>query len=138
MSSRLKVIYSLSALFSIAGLITSIYISFSRLSPPEFCELGSLFSCSDIFSSPFSSIFGVSMELYGASWFIVSLVLSIFSLIRRSVRQVLFVWAVLGLLGVAYLVYIEVVVIRTICVLCTVAHVFGILVFSASYMGLRR
>jgi uncharacterized membrane protein len=77
------------------------------------------------------------MEYYGAAWFVVSLVLSVFSLVKTRARTALFGWSVLGLLGVAYLAYLEVFVINSICVLCTVAHVLGILVFSASFIGLR-
>jgi uncharacterized membrane protein len=137
MSSRLGVIYSVAILLSIAGIATSLYISYSRSSLPSFCEIGSEFSCSEVLSSQYSSFFGISMEYYGAAWFVVSLVLSVFSLVKTRARTALFGWSVLGLLGVAYLAYLEVFVINSICVLCTVAHVLGILVFSASFIGLR-
>lgn len=137
MIGRHGIIYIVSSLLSVAGLVTSVYISLSRLSPPEFCELGSLFSCSEVFSSPYSSILGISNEYYGAAWFIVSLLLSVSSLFMRTARLLLLGWSILGILGVVYLVYVEFFLINSICILCTVAHVFGILVFSASYIGYK-
>ncbi|MEM2004270.1 MAG: vitamin K epoxide reductase family protein [Nitrososphaerota archaeon] len=137
MSKKTAVIYLLSSFLSIAGLITSVYISLARLSPPEFCELGSLFSCEEILFSPYSSFLGISMEYYGAAWFTVSLLLSLSSLLSRMSKILLFGWSVLGILGVACLVYVEVFLVNSICILCTVAHAFGILIFSASYIGYK-
>jgi len=138
MISKAGVIYLAVMLLSVAGIATSIYISYSRSSPPSFCELGSGFSCDEVLSSQYSSFLGIHMEYYGVAWFAVSLVLSLFSFVKKLARIVLFGWAILGILGVACLLYIEVFLVNSICVLCTVAHVLGILIFSASFIGLRH
>lgn len=137
MNRKTGAIYILSSFLSIAGLIASLYISLVRLSPPEFCELGSLFSCEEVLFSPYSSFLGIPMEYYGAAWFTVSLLLSIFSLFSRVGKILLLGWSVLGILGVIYLVYVEVFLVNSICILCTVAHVFGILILLASYIGYK-
>lgn len=138
MNRRTGFIYVVSSLLSVAGLITSVYISLSRLNPPEFCELGSLFSCDEVLFSPYSSVLGIHMEYYGAAWFIVALLLSLSSLFKQGARLLLLGWSILGILGVIYLVYVEIFLVHSICILCTLAHIFGILIFSASYIGYKH
>ncbi len=137
MISKLGAIYSMAISLSVAGIIMSLYISYVRNNLPSFCELGSEFSCDEVLSSRYSSFFSINTEYYGAAWFAVSLVLSVFSLVERKARTILLGWSILGLLGVVYLVYLEVFLINSICILCTVAHILGILTFSASFIGLK-
>jgi Predicted membrane protein len=130
----IKTLYYVSAAVSAGGLGLSIYLTLP--SPlPEFCEIGSTFSCSAVILSSYSSIMGVPIAAVGAFWFGVALLLSLLTGIGSLPPHLLLMWGVIGVLGAVALLLVEVLLIGSICLLCTAAHAAGAVVLGLSVLG---
>ena len=123
-------------MMSIIGLASSIVVIYEWSilhTPPPFCTVGNTVStgitlnCAKVLSSPYSNVFGVSLEALAAVWFIVNLFLIILVVssrvgVARKSIDVLFAWRFLGLIIVPYLIYLELFVLKAICLYCTIMH----------------
>jgi len=100
---------------------------------PPFCTLpqqtsGISINCEAVLSSPYSSIFGIPLEVLAVGYFIVALGLIYMvsfgpdSIFRKSFRT-LFVWRFAGLFMVPYLLFVELLILRAICLYCTMMHI---------------
>ena len=84
--------------------------------------------CDAVLSSPYSSIFGVPLEVLAVAYFIIALgliYLVSFGPDRtfRTAFRTLFVWRFVGLAMVPYLLLIELGVLGAICIYCTMMHI---------------
>ncbi len=123
-----------SAILSAAGLPLSIYL----VSPgelPQFCEIGSRFSCETVIHSEYSRFMGIPVAAIGALWFGTALALSLAAVAGLRVGDILLYWSALGVLGALGLLFVEVFMIGSICLLCTFAHAAGAGVFAAAYLA---
>jgi uncharacterized membrane protein len=96
--------------------------------PPQPGWFGIRVDCGAVLSSPYSSIFGVPLEILAVGYFLVALGL-IFLLsfgpertLRTSLRT-LFVWRFAGLIIVPYLLFVELGILGAICIYCTMMHI---------------
>lgn len=121
---------------SVAGLLLSMYIML--LPPPAFCEIGSLFSCDKVLSSPYAYFLGLPTAFYGVVWFALASSSTLLTTSKKSVAKFMSAWSVIGLASISLLIYVEVVLIGSICILCTVAHVLVVAVVVLYYYGSRR
>ncbi len=85
-------------------------------------------NCDAVLSSPYSSIFGVPLEVLAVGYFIIALgliYLVSFGPDRtfRPAFRTLFVWRFAGLAMVPYLLVIELGVLGAICIYCTMMHI---------------
>lgn len=99
--------------------------------------------CQAVLSSPYSSIFGVPLELLAVFYFIINLAFIYLigfgpeKIFRISFRT-LFVWRFVGLAMVPYLLFVELGILRAICIYCTMMHIaivvdFGIISYLLFY-----
>jgi uncharacterized membrane protein len=99
--------------------------------------------CGAVLSSPYSSIFGVPLEVFAVFYFIGSLGLIYLvsfgpdRVFRTSFRS-LFVWRFAGLIMVPYLLFVELWILGAICIYCTMMHIaivvdFGIISYLLFY-----
>jgi len=99
--------------------------------------------CQAVLSSPYSSIFGVPLELLAVFYFIINLAFIYMisfgpdRLFRTSFRS-LFIWRFVGLAMVPYLLFIELGILKAICIYCTMMHIaiivdFGIISYLLFY-----
>ncbi|MDW8092532.1 MAG: vitamin K epoxide reductase family protein [Nitrososphaerota archaeon] len=123
---------------SAGALVSAILLDPNLVESTPICEIGTTFSCTNVLSSPYSSVYGVPLALLGLVWFVVAGFLSINLGRERSYTMAMMVWSILGLLSITYLVYLEVFVINSLCVYCTVAHVMGTVVFASAYLAYVR
>ena len=84
--------------------------------------------CQAVLSSPYSSIFGVPLELLAVFYFIINLAFIYLisfgpDLLFRASFRTLFIWRFVGLAMVPYLLFIELVVLKAICLYCTMMHI---------------
>jgi uncharacterized membrane protein len=133
-ASSIRTLYYVSATVSAGGLGLSTYLTLPN-PLPEFCEIGSTFSCSAVILSSYSSIMGVPIAAVGAFWFGVALLLSLLTGIGRIPPHLLLMWGVIGVLGAVALLLVEVFLIGSICLLCTAAHAAGAVVLALSVLG---
>ena len=99
--------------------------------------------CQAVLSSPYSSIFGVPLELLAVFYFIINLAFIYLigfgpeRIFRVSFRT-LFIWRFVGLAMVPYLLFVELGILRAICIYCTMMHIaivvdFGIISYLLFY-----
>jgi uncharacterized membrane protein len=100
-------------------------------------------NCGKVLSSPYSTIFGVPLEVFAVAYFIVNLALIYLvgfgtEKIYRAAFRTLFVWRFLGICLVPYLVVVELFLVKAICLYCTTMHIaiiidFGIISYFLYY-----
>jgi uncharacterized membrane protein len=127
--------FSILVAMSIFGLWASsmvlvVYYTLRQTLP--FCTLpphpGIVINCGAVLSSPYSSIFGVPLELFAVAYFIINVGLIYLvsfgpeRTFRASFRS-LFVWRFAGLIIVPYLLFVELAIIGAICLYCTMMHI---------------
>ena len=123
---------------------TVLVISYSLHQQLPLCPTASFyglhFDCEAVFSSQYSRVFGVPLELLAMGYFLANLglvYLFAFGSLRVSslALEVLFGWRFIGVIIVPYLLFVELYIIRAICVYCTMMHVAIILDFAVvSYL----
>jgi len=125
--------------FAAAGLAVSGYLTYLSLVPPTSCGIDdfSIFSCDEVIWSQYSHFCGIPVALLGLAWFTLALGLIFLTWCNRELTFVLLAWTSIGVPGVAGFVYTEVFLLKSICLWCTVAHIFGIAVFSLSIAAIR-
>jgi len=126
--------YLVSTLLSAVGIPLSVYL-ISPAGLPEFCEVGSYFSCERVIGSRYSDVLGVPVAALGAAWFTIALILSASALAGAPLGRALLVWSVIGVSGALTLLYVEVFLIGSLCLLCTLAHALGAGVFTAALLA---
>jgi uncharacterized membrane protein/protein-disulfide isomerase len=138
-SARLSLVF---ALLGLGVSATAAYVHYRVLADPtylSFCDVSATFSCTQVYSSRFGTLFGVSVAVIGAIWFALATLLSTAGLIGRpavkeSVPAYLFAGSTLGLAVVLYLGYASFFVLKLVCVLCliTYAAVIGLFIVSGA------
>jgi len=129
-------------LFALLGLgasSTSAWVHSKLLNNPgytSFCDFNSTVSCTDAYLSPYGSLFGTPVALFGVLWFaaVVALLLAgrPGTRLGEHVSGYVFALSTVGLAMVLYLAYGAFVVLKAVCVLCilTYAAVLGLFVVS--------
>jgi uncharacterized membrane protein len=104
---------------------------------------GIVVNCNKVLSSPYSTIFGVPLEVFAVAYFIANLALIYLigfgtERIYRTALKTLFVWRFLGICLVPYLIVVELFIVKAICLYCTTMHAaiiidFGIISYFLYY-----
>lgn len=122
--------------FGVAGYLTfEHYTSSSTLSCPA---TGGAINCFKVTTSTYSMIHGVPVAVLGLVFFAVMIVLqspAAWRSVRREVRAVRVVWAVVGVGTAIWLIYAELFKIDAICLWCTSVHGLTVLVFISTVFG---
>jgi uncharacterized membrane protein/protein-disulfide isomerase len=138
-SARLSLAF---ALLGLGASATAAYVHYRVLADPtylSFCDVSETFSCTQVYSSRFGTLFGVSVAVFGAIWFAFATLLSTAGLtgrpaVRESVPAYLFAGSTLGLAVVLYLGYASFFLLKLVCILCliTYAAVIGLFIVSGA------
>src|SRR5258705_483795 len=75
-SARLSLVF---ALLGLAASATAAYVHYRVLADPtylSFCDVSETFSCTQVYSSRFGTLFGVSVAVFGSIWFAFATLLS--------------------------------------------------------------
>jgi uncharacterized membrane protein/protein-disulfide isomerase len=129
--------------FAILGFIVSAlaaYTHYRMLRDPlyvSFCDVSATLSCTQVFSSRFSTVRGVPVAIFGAIWFAAAGLLSLAGLaarpaVRESVPGYLFAGSTLALAVVLYLGYASFALLKVACPLCLLTYVAVIGLFLVS------
>lgn len=112
-----------------SGTVLVIFYTLNQQLPlcPTETFLGIHFDCGAVLGSPYSSVFGVPLELLAMGYFLVNLGLVYFvafgsDRLADTSLELLFGWRFIGIIIVPYLVFVELFIIRAICVYCTMMH----------------
>ena len=135
----------LALLFSLVGfgaLVSAAYIHYRLLYDPtytSFCDAGGALSCSQVYQSQFSTVWGIPVAVFGAIWFAGAILLSVSGLLARpAVREripgYLFALSTPALGASLYLLYVSIFVLEAFCLMCLVtdAAVIGLFLVSGA------
>jgi uncharacterized membrane protein len=117
---------------SIGGIGDAIYHSYEELTEQfgSFCNINSKVSCSGVFESGHTSLFGVPFFVLGLIWFPLALVLGILTMERFETKTLLnglimLPFLMIGNIFTIYLWYVELGVIGIICPVCVSLYVIN-------------
>ncbi len=126
-----------SLLFSVAGLVDSLYLSWEKISQNQALCLPGLGDCWTVNNSVYSELFGIPIAFLGAAAYLVILLILVFEekspFLMNYATMAVFGMSLVGTIFSAYLTYLELFVIKAICPFCVVSAIvmLGILVFTS-------
>ena len=123
-------------------MLAAAYVHYHLIFDPRyasFCDINTTVSCTQVYMSRYSTVYGVPVSVYAVIWFAGVLVLLAAGSIgpqalRESVPGYLFALSTAGLAVVLYLGYISIAVLKAYCVLCLTsdAAVVGLFLVSGA------
>jgi uncharacterized membrane protein/protein-disulfide isomerase len=128
------------ALLGLASSSTSLYVHHKLLTQPGYsspCDINATFGCSNAYLSPYGSLYGIPVALFGVVWFLFVVILLAWagrerSPSRENVPAYLFVLSTIGLAVVLYLGYAAFFVLREVCLFCLITYLAVIGLFITS------
>ncbi|MDE1825274.1 MAG: vitamin K epoxide reductase family protein [Candidatus Micrarchaeota archaeon] len=116
------------AVLVVIGLIISGYLTAYHYfgGVPLACSDNGVVDCAAVLVSPYASLFGIPVALFGVLFFVIAIAL----LVLRS-REYLLYWNTAGFLFLFYLWFTEL-ALGKICIYCTAVHAVVILLFFIS------
>lgn len=113
-------------LLSLIGLIVSIYlVTYQYAGVPLECPETGIIDCATVLASPYSTLLGVHLSVYGVFFFILEM------LVLRYKKELLVAVNAAGIGFVFYFLYAEYMV-GKICIYCTTVHVVVAALFLIS------
>jgi uncharacterized membrane protein len=132
---------TLVVIFSIIGLLDSVYLSWIKLANREAMCAG-IGGCDVVNTSQYSEIGGVPIALIGAGGFLVILFLLLFesrqSFWQENAGIYIFGLSLIGTIYSSYLTYLEIAVIKEICPFCVLSALAMFAIFVLSIFRLRQ
>src|SRR3989338_1041580 len=132
----------LCAVVGLGASVVAVYVHYHLLYDPlytSFCDVNATVSCTDVYKSRFSTVWGMPVAVFSAIWFVLAALLSIGGLVARpSVREsipgYLFTLSTFALAAALYLAYVSTFILQTYCPVCLVmdAAVIGLFVISGA------
>src|SRR3954463_5484843 len=142
MSRRAALFALLCAVVGLGASTAAAYTHYHILFDPtyrSFCDVNETISCTQVYLSPYSTVRGIPVALFGATAFAAAALLSISALtarpaVRENVPGYLFVLSTLSLAVILYLGYASFVLLKAVCLLCltTYAAVIGLFLVSGA------
>jgi uncharacterized membrane protein/protein-disulfide isomerase len=129
-----------SALAGLAASAAAAYVHYHLLRDPtylSFCDISATMSCTQVYSSPYGSMFGTPVALFGAIWFALAALLAAAGLwgapsVQESVPGYLFAGSTLALSMILYLGYASFFLLKLVCILCVITYAAVITLFLVS------
>src|SRR5262249_12661653 len=103
--------------------VVAAYVHYHALSDPRytsFCDINATVSCTQVYQSQYSTVWGIPVALFGAMWFALAGLLAIGGLIaqppaRESIPGYLFALSTVALAPSLYLAYVSMFILKTYC-----------------------
>jgi uncharacterized membrane protein/protein-disulfide isomerase len=142
MSTRAASLALIFALIGLGASAAAAFVHYRLLYDPtylSFCDVNATFSCTQVYASRYSTVWGIPVALFGGAWFVGAGLLTVGALtgrdsVRESVPGYLFVLSTLALAVILYLGYVSFVLLKAICLVCltTYAAVIGLFLVSGA------
>jgi uncharacterized membrane protein/protein-disulfide isomerase len=118
----------------------SSYVHYHLLTDPSyssFCDVNATVNCTQAYLSPYGSLFGVPVALFGVFFFALVLLLAgvggrAGSPVRDAIPAYIFAISTIGLAFILYLGWASYVQLKTFCMLCAATYVSVIVIFIVS------
>jgi uncharacterized membrane protein/protein-disulfide isomerase len=129
-----------SALAGLAASAAAAYVHYHLLRDPtylSFCDISATMSCTQVYSSPYGSMLGTPVALFGGIWFVLAALLAAAGLwgapsVQESVPGYLFAGSTLALSMILYLGYASFFLLKLVCILCVITYAAVITLFLVS------
>jgi uncharacterized membrane protein len=116
-----------SFVLSLIGLVVSIYLTVYHYTNFTLaCPNHGIINCENVLSSPYATLFGLPIAIYGIIFFLIELLF-----LRINKNDFLLIYNSIGIGFVFYFIYIEKVV-GSICIYCTSVHIIVATLFILS------
>jgi len=142
MTQRAGLLALLCALVGLGASAAAVYVHYRLLYDPtylSFCDVNATFSCTQVYASRYSTVWGIPVAIFGGAWFVGAGLLAVGALtardtVRENVPGYLFLLSTLALAVTLYLGYVSFVLLKAICLLCltTYAAVIGLFLVSGA------
>lgn len=128
--------------FSIIGLIDSLYLTWVKLSHTEAACLPGIGNCETVNSSRYASLYGIPIALLGAGAYL-AIIFVLYLEQRKGFfaeigLYVVFGMSLIGVLYSAYLTYIELAVLHAVCPYCVISAFTMLFVFILTLIRLIK
>ena len=142
MSKRSALLALAFALVGLGASVAAAYVHYHLLFDPRytsFCDINATVSCTEVYQSRFSTLWGIPVSIFGGIWFVCAALLSVGGLVarpqvRESIAGYLFALSTLALAAALYLLYASVVILKAYCPMCllTDAAIVGLFIVSGA------
>ena len=137
LSARLVLAF---ALLGLGASVAAAYVHYQILNDPlytSFCDISARVSCSEVYQSRFSTLWGVPVALFAGIWFTLAALLAVAGMVarpavRESIAGYLFTLSTLALAVTLYLLYASVAIIGAYCPVCLTIDVAVLGIFIVS------
>jgi uncharacterized membrane protein/protein-disulfide isomerase len=130
------------ALVGLGASVAAAYVHYHLLADPHytsFCDISATVSCTEVYASRFSTVWGVPVSLFAGIWFVCAALLSVGGMVarpqvRESIPGYLFAMSTLALAASLYLLYASIFILKAYCPMCllTDASVIGLFIISGA------
>src|SRR5713101_4070272 len=142
MSKRSALLALVFALVGLGASVAAAYVHYHLLFDPRytsFCDINATVSCTEVYQSRFSTLWGIPVSIFGGIWFVWAALLSVGGLVarpqvRESIPGYLFALSTLALAAALYLLYASVFILKAYCPMCllTDAAIVGLFIVSGA------
>ena len=125
-------------LLAILGIFDTTYLTAEHyLGSPVYCPIGG--ECEEGLSSPYSTIYGIPLALFGAAFYFFTLVLALIYQLNanRFLLKLFFISSFFAFIFSGWLVYLQLFVIKAICIYCVISAVNVTILFVISVYLLK-
>ncbi len=131
-------------LLTVVGLGVSAYLMWGYTTPGASLACGGSHGCDTVKNSPFASLLGIPLPVYGLATYVILLILIVtqdqIGLKERGwspyISLAIFGFSLAGVLYSAYLTYLELFVIQAICRWCVASAIIMVAIFGLSIPNL--
>mgnify|MGYP001612325207 CR=1 FL=1 len=130
-NKNFQILLILLIIFSFLGLLDSAYLTFKYYEGgPLVCAIFE--GCDKVAQSPYSTMFGVPVALFGVFYYLAVFYIAIFvfEFRRFKILKILFPLTIAGFLASLYFLYLQIFVIEAICTYC----IFSLLTSTALFI----
>ena len=137
-----KWLYRSSIIITLIGLVDSIYMTIFKLTDNESMCIGNG-GCSIVNNSPYASIYGIPVALFGVGGYLAILAVLILEkksgkFFKQNATMFNFGLTLIGFLFTLYLIYLEIFVIKALCPFCLISQVGMTILFILSVIRLVK
>src|SRR5580765_4081197 len=142
MTKRAALLALFFALVGLGASVAAAYVHYHLLYDPNyrsFCDVNATVSCTEVYQSRFSTLWGIPVSVFGGIWFVCAALLSAGSMVarpqvRESIPGYLFALSTLALAAALYLLYASIFILKAYCPMCllTDAAIVGIFIVSGA------
>jgi len=134
--NKSKLYFILLIIFSLAGIINSLYLYFNDLKKENACFIGN--NCDLVTKSVYSKFLNIPLYFWGMFYyFLIFILVTLLFLKNLKIFSLLLITSLVGFLFSLRLTYLQFFTLKTICFNCILSAVFALLIFIFVILNLN-